>query len=162
MSKVSCKHRAVRKMLVAAMLSVPIIASGCAMQRAHTDVAVCRHEPVAQAVARYAEAIHKMDTTQTSAFYMPDGVLSHANGAPLVGPLAIKKLLDGFAAYTVISQSMPVDQVLRQTTGWRVTGHYVQHVRLPEGNEVEASGRYESDWVCASQEGWRLARLHTY
>ena len=151
-----------RKIIVSALLSLPIVAIGCATQSAHTDVALCRHEPVAQAVARYAEAIHKMDTTQTSAFYLPEGRLSHADGVPLVGPQAIKKLLDSFAAYTVMSQSMPIEQVRRQSAGWRVVGRYVQHVRLPEGKEVDASGRYESDWVCDRHEGWRLARLHTY
>ena len=76
------------------------------------------------------------------------------------GPLAIRTLLESFAAYHVLEESMVPDSVRIAGDQAFHGGAFRQLVRLPDGNVVIAHGRYASDWVKLGG-AWRIRRMAT-
>lgn len=116
---------------------------------------------VEEALARYERWSVAMAHDSIASLFTPDGAMSNAGQAPIIGPAAIRTFLRSFAAFHVLSNRLIADTTRVQGDTARQTGSYRQRVRIPAGDTVEVSGRFVAEWVKLAAGDWRLRRLAT-
>ncbi len=112
----------------------------------------------AAALARYAELTRRTDAAGLAAMYSADGRLERDGAAPLVGPDAVRGFLAQFRDVAVLEDRMTVERESVSGPHAVQAGRYFQRVRLPDTRVVEATGRFEAEWVRIGGD-WRVARM---
>ncbi len=130
------------------------------MRHAEVDPAVIAQADLDEATRRYADCVLRMDSAGIAAMFTEDGEMVDTGRPPTRGPLAIRTMLEGFAAHHVLEESMVADSVRIAGDQAFQAGAFRQLVRLPDGNVVIAHGRYASDWVKVAG-AWRIRRMAT-
>lgn len=126
----------------------------------------CRHAApetrVNAALAHYAALATAMQHDSIAALFLPDGAMQNAGDAPIVGPDAIRTHLRSFADFHVIENRLHADSTRVHGDSAYQAGTFWQRVRLPKGDTVIASGRFEAHWALdAHDHAWKLHRLAT-
>jgi ketosteroid isomerase-like protein len=122
--------------------------------------AQCHGVPLAHMIADYAELQQQQKTDSIAHLFGSDGVIDNPGSAPIRGEAAIRAMLGGFKGYVVTSNSLTLDTVAADGSGWRATGHFHQTGRTPEPKDYDVSGSFDSVWDC-SPDGWRVRRMAT-
>lgn len=116
---------------------------------------------VGRALDRYVVLVEAMASDRIAQLFTADGRLLAEGREPVVGPPAIARYLHGFDAYHVLAESMTVERVLVSAdTAWQ-SGTFAQHVRLPAGDTVRASGGFAITWVRTPHGPWRIREMGT-
>lgn len=114
------------------------------------------------ALATYDTLIQRMDAEAIGASFVAEGQSIDGDQPPLTGPVAIRDHLLTFAAFKVLENHLEADSTsVHGDTGWQ-TGTYRQRVRVPAGDTVTASGRFEITWNRIAPANWKIRRLHTF
>lgn len=144
---------------VPTLLFLVTLLIGCSASRPSSDSA--KQREIQQATGRYSDLIVAMDHAAIAAMYTEDGEMA-AEGQPTIrGPAAIKAHLETFKDFHVLSESLTADSITFSGNAAHVLGNYHQRVRVPAGDVVEVSGRYEADWLLDASGGWRVRRMAT-
>ncbi len=114
-----------------------------------------------QATENYAHLIAAMDSAAIAAMYTEDGESVVAGAPTLHGREAIRKQLESFRDYHVISEELTADTITIDGGHGHVAGTYHQKVRIPSGEVVQVHGGYAADWVRAGHGVWHIQRLVT-
>jgi uncharacterized protein (TIGR02246 family) len=153
-SSASTKRRARRR--AAGLALAAVLACSCAGFGRAGAV-----REVRAATARYAAQIAAMDSGAIAASFTADGEMAVAGQPTVRGPEAIRKHLEGFSAYHVLSETLTADAVQVDGATARVSGRFHQTVRVPDGKVVEARGSYRADWARGEDGAWRIRRMTT-
>ena len=98
------------------------------------------------ALSRYAELLRAQDAQTLSLLFEPNGSLAHEGLPPVIGRSAIRRFLESFSSYKVLSHDMRVASVAAEGTRVRQSGTYEQSVRTPEGQTVRVNGKFVAVW----------------
>ncbi len=119
---------------------------------------ICAREPVAGAVARYANAVKAQDIAGVAAFYGEHGVLIGGDGEDIAGSAAVARYMGRFSGFHVLAETMTVDGAAADGQGWSVTGRFSQQGTTPKGSGYAVAGSFQSRWSCDGG-AWRIDRL---
>ncbi|HEY1848341.1 MAG TPA: DUF4440 domain-containing protein, partial [Opitutaceae bacterium] len=134
------------------VLACALAAFGCESPKAkHADV---DRAAVQSWLRRYSDLMLAMDTQALSAMFAPDGLLANPKRPPVRGPEAIKKFLDGFADFKVLSNEDTAATTVVDGDTAEQTGTYSQKVRSPDGQVFDTKGRLEVEWMRAPSGQW--------
>jgi ketosteroid isomerase-like protein len=111
---------------------------------------------------RYSELMLGMNTRGLSQMFAPDGVLANPKRPPVRGPETIRKFLDEYKDYKVLSNVITAATTVVDGDTAEQTGTYSQKVRTPDGQVFEAKGRIEVDWIRSGSGQWLITELETF
>jgi ketosteroid isomerase-like protein len=111
---------------------------------------------------RYSRLLIAMDSTAIAAMFTADGEVVNPSQPPVHGREAIRKFIDGFSDFHVLSNSdVPSSTLIDGSTAEQL-GNYHQSVRSPQGHLFEVSGRLEIEWVKDPSGQWLIQQLATF
>jgi len=113
---------------------------------------------VERALQRYSQLIVAMDADGVAAMYAPDGVWERPSG-PLRGRRAIRDALAETGGVRVVSNEMRMSYLSYNGPAVVQSGDVTQTSRLPNGQVVSASGRFEATWVRGANGEWWIRRM---
>lgn len=143
-----------------AFLACAVLVAGCVNQKAEKmkfDKAV-----VESRLQRYAARVLAMDSAGMARMFAPDGEMVNPKGPPVRGPDAIRKFLESYSDYKVLSNEDTATSTLIDGDTAEQLGTYRQKVRAPDGQLFETSGRLEIAWVRAAPGEWLIVQLATF
>lgn len=108
----------------------------------------------------YDQLVHAQNVHALAALFAPDAEIQHETQTPTRGRAAIEALYASFADYQVLENSTTPESTVVQGLTATQKGRYHQRVKTPSGELVEASGRFQADWVKAAGV-WLIKRLFT-
>ncbi len=114
-------------------------------------------EGVQAAMNQYDHYIQTMDVDSIALLYTPDGDL----GQMAHGRDSIRKFLDKFKSYKVLSQTSTTESINDMTDSTIQKGLYHQTVIAPVNDTVTVKGEYTATWVWLQKSGWHLKRMET-
>ena len=115
----------------------------------------------AEALSRYAVLVRRQDSDAVAELFTPDGRIQHADERPVQGKAAIKRFLDQFSGYKVLSHDMTILSVSPTTTHVSQSGIYVQSVKTPDGTSVTVRGWFIMQWVSTTPGVWLIELAKT-
>lgn len=142
----------------AALLSLVLVLCGCA---SHADTKL-RQAEVRERLAQYASLLQAMDAEGVAAMFAPDGEIVNPRQPPVHGRAAIRKFLEGYADFKVLSNEDRADSTLIDGDTSEQLGTYHQRVRTPDGRVIEVSGRFEFAWVRDASGVWLIQQAATF
>jgi len=138
---------------------VAVIAGCAAMAPLATSSA---EDSVLQQLARYEDAILRMDHDAVASMYLEDAEVAHADAKSVRGRNAIRNFLGSFANYKVLANTTRADSTVITNGTATQTGRYTQSVRTPQGMVIDVAGRFIATWRRDGDSTWRLAHMHTF
>lgn len=146
------------RLAAALVLAVLVAAAGCAARPPSSAGDVAAIEAGSR---EYERLVRRMDHDSIAAMFVADGELANPGAPPLRGRDSIRARLRSFAGFHVEDDRMTSDSI--RVVGDRAAqfGSYWQRVRIPGGQTVEVSGRYQFDWVRSPEGVWQLQRIAT-
>jgi uncharacterized protein (TIGR02246 family) len=141
----------------ALIIAVIVASTACATRVSTADATT----QLRQATENYAHLILAMDGAAIAALYTDDGESVVVGQPPLRGPEAIRKQLESFRDYHVLSENLTADTITIDGPDGHVVGKYRQRVRIPSGDVVEVHGGYAADWIRVRRDGWKIRRMVT-
>lgn len=112
---------------------------------------------VQSAMNQYDHYIQTMDVDSIALLYTPDGDL----GTMAHGRDSIRKFLDKFKSFKVLSQTSTTDSINSMRDSTIQKGIYHQTVIVPVNDTVTVKGEYTATWVWLPKKGWHLKRMET-
>jgi ketosteroid isomerase-like protein len=103
-----------------------------------------------------------MDSAGIAGMFAPDGELVNPSRPPIHGRAAIEKFYAGFSDFHVLSNVDVLDGTTVDGDTAEQLGTYRQSVRLPDGKQFEAKGRFEIAWVRDSSGTWFFSQVATF
>jgi ketosteroid isomerase-like protein len=120
------------------------------------------HDRVEARLQQYSHLVLAMDTAGMAAMFAPEGEMVNPRQPAVKGREAIRKFLDGYSDYKVLSNADLSGSVLIDGDTAEQLGTYRQEVRSPQGKVFEASGRLEVAWIKDSTGEWLIQQLETF
>ncbi len=111
---------------------------------------------------RYSALTLAMDSAGIAAMFAPDGEMVNPKRPPVRGRAAIEKFLSGFSDFHVVSNADEASSTVVDGDTAEQLGTYRQRVRSPDGQEFEATGRFEIGWVRGASGEWLLSQVATF
>ncbi len=115
----------------------------------------------AEALSRYEGLLRAQDASGIAQMFVPGGRLEHVGQDPIVGRENIQAFLNSFARYKVLSHDMQLDSSAFTPCHASQSGTYVQHVRVPDGQEITAQGWFLFKWIEQTDGRWLLESAQT-
>ena len=112
---------------------------------------------VQSAMNQYDHYIQMMNVDSIALLYTPDGDL----GNMAHGRDSIRKFLDKFKSYKVLSQTSTTESINDMSDSTIQKGTYHQTVIVPVNDTVTVKGEYNATWVWLHKSGWHLKRMET-
>ncbi len=112
---------------------------------------------VQAAMNQYDHYIQTMDVDSIALLFTPNGDL----GAMAHGRDSIRKFLDKFKSFKVLSQSSTTDSINSMRGSTIQKGKYHQTVIVPVNDTVTVKGEYTATWVLLPNKGWHLKKMET-
>jgi uncharacterized protein (TIGR02246 family) len=117
---------------------------------------------VEAALQRYSQLVSNMDYAGVAALFAPDGELANPSQPPVHGRDAIRKFMEGFSDFHVLSNADTAASTLIDGNTAEQLGTYHQSVRSPQGHLFEVSGRIEVEWEKDPSGDWYILQLETF
>ena len=115
----------------------------------------------AEALSKYVVLVRRQDSTLIADLFAVGGRMQHAGEKPIQGRAEIKRFLDSFSNYKVLSHDMTVLSVSPAATHVSQSGTYVQLVKTPEGNSVTVRGWFVVQWLRQAPGVWLIELAKT-
>ena len=112
---------------------------------------------VEQAMKRYNHLILGMNADSIARIYAPEGEL----GGIAKGRDSIRRFLEGFKNFRVLSQSSQTNSILIEKDSAIQKGSYRQTVILPSKDTVTVKGNFNACWIWQEGSGWLIRRMNT-
>jgi uncharacterized protein (TIGR02246 family) len=142
----------------AAIIAAVLLLGACATKR---DTRL-DHDRVEARLQQYSHLLLAMDTAGMAAMFAPQGEMVNPRQPAVKGREAIRKFLDGYADYKVLSNADLSASVVIDGDTAEQLGTYRQEVLSPQGRKFEASGRLEVAWTRDSAGEWYIQQLETF
>lgn len=142
-----------------AALLVLAVASGCAPVRSVPQPESDGGSVVA-ALERYRLAALRMDVRAITALLPSNASMAHESHVPVVGRDGIRRFLESFATFKVLTYDLAALETTVDGTTARQRGQYAQTVRIPGGSAVRVNGTFRAEWRLTPQE-WQIVRTRT-
>jgi hypothetical protein len=114
-------------------------------------------ESVELAMQKYNRYILKMDVDSIALLYTPEGEL----GKMATGRDSIRRFLDNFKKYRVLSQSSKTSLINISHDTALQSGLYTQKVIVPTNDTVTVKGLFTTRWIWMDSAGWLIRRMET-
>ena len=114
-------------------------------------------ESVELAMQKYNRYILKMDVDSIALLYAPNGEL----GKMATGRDSIRKFLEKFKKYKVLSQSSKTSLINISHDTALQSGLYTQKVIVPVNDTVTVKGLFTAKWIWMDSAGWHIQRMET-
>lgn len=120
------------------------------------DLRASGRESVSQALEKYIAMLKAQDAHGIANLFTPSGSMGHEDQPRIQGRDAIEKHLLTFSNYKVLSHEMVVLKVAVNGGTASQSGTFLQKVRTPEGNTVEARGYFMFMWQQQVDGSWLI------
>jgi uncharacterized protein (TIGR02246 family) len=142
--------------LFALAVSLPV---GCGKQSARRRESQSQQE-VKIALSQYREAVLKQDSGAITALFEERAAISHGGQRPIVGREKIRKFLQSFAAYRVLSYDIEARSTDVEGDVATQDGNYRQTVVVPDGKTITVRGSIHARWKRHGGK-WLIESMHT-
>jgi uncharacterized protein (TIGR02246 family) len=114
---------------------------------------------VREASARYFDTLRRLDHEAASSMFAEDALLMPPGGPDLAGGVAIHAMMaEAYPPLRFIELELKSTEIeVRGDLAFEVT-HYDERVGMPDGTDVEHSGRFLVVWRRESSGEWRILR----
>ena len=156
-------HRASTVVIGVAVSVFPLLGCRVAAPLASRVPIVASHaeQEADLALQKYVQALRRQDSVALAALFSDGATMGHEGQTPVVGRDAIKRFLDSFSGYQIISHDMKVMTVSSTAATVVQAGNYQQTVRTPEGTVVTVQGTFTFEWRHQSDGQWLLYKART-
>jgi uncharacterized protein (TIGR02246 family) len=146
---------------IGSVLLVAALALSCANASSPSRGDQRARDEVRRATERYAALIVAMDPAGIAAAFTVEGEMAVEGQVPVHGREAIRRHLEGFSSYHVLSETLTAETVDVRGTVADAAGRFHQTVRRPDGTVIEAHGAYKAEWVRGEDRTWQIRSMTT-
>lgn len=154
------------EILSSVSVALYLLVIGCAHGRPQlgeiaTHQSACTVKQVDVALARFSQAIRRMDSAAIAAQFTETGSMADQGQHPIVGRAAIHAFLASFEKFKVLQYHIRATSTSVQDRHAAQHGQYNEVVVTPNGDTVQPGGVFEAEWVCNSEGVWQMDSMRT-
>lgn len=116
---------------------------------------------VDSALASYRAAVLEMKSAQIAALFTEQATIAHGEQTPIAGRENIRRFLDSFAGYKVLSYDLKADATAVQDNQATQSGSYAQTVTNPENKTLQVQGTFRARWARQENGAWLIEEMRT-